>query len=90
MEDGESDSANAIYEQVRESFRRLVDSGREKELFDRVDWVSDAAALFIASHIKERDASKAVKVYERLAQSSQPFTALSAQHILREMRTTDG
>jgi hypothetical protein len=84
MQDGDSDTANSLYDRIQQAFQRLCQMNQENELFDRADTTSDAACLFIASHLKERDQPRAIKLYQRLARSSEWFVAMSAQHILSE------
>lgn len=85
MDDGDSDTANSLYDRIQEAFHRLCQMNQENELFDRADATNDAACFFIASHLKERDQPRAIRLYERLTRSSQWFVAMSAEHILSEM-----
>ena len=85
LEDGDSDTANLLYDRIQDAFQYLCQTKQEKPLFDRADSVNDAACFCIASHIKENDHSRAVTLYERLTRSSQPFISMSAKHILSEL-----
>jgi len=84
IEDGDSDTANSLYDRIHELFQEIRRSGQEEALFNRADTVDDAACFFIASHIKENNQRRAIMLYERLTRSPQPFVAMSAKTIVSE------
>src|SRR5258708_6373598 len=85
LEAGDSETANALHERLRSLFGQISRLKHEADLFDHVDRANDAACFCIASFVKERDQPLAIKLYERLAKSSQPLIAMLAEHILREL-----
>ena len=85
MEDGDSDTANSWHDRIQEVFQYLCQTKQENVLFDRADTTNDAACLFIASHLKGRDQRRAIRLYERLADSPLPFVAMSAKHIVKAL-----
>jgi hypothetical protein len=74
-----------LYDRIQDVFHRIAGTKQENELFNRAETSSDAVCFFIASHIKERDLRRSIRLYERLARSSQPLLALSAKHILSQI-----
>jgi hypothetical protein len=86
MNEPDSTTANALYDKIQPVYQEILKSRQETDLFDRADAASDPVAFFIASHMKEQDRERAIKHYERLAQSPFPFVAVSAQVILDLMK----
>ena len=86
MNEGDSDKANELHDKIQEIFKDICQNGNENALFERIDKVSNSTLFFIASHIKERDQDKAIPIYESLMKSSEPFIAISAKYILKEIR----
>lgn len=87
LENGESSTANSLHDRIQDIFQYLCRTKQENGLFERADTVSGAACFFIASHLKERDPSRATRLYERLTSASLPFVGLSAKQALSEMTT---
>jgi len=90
MEEGDSDTANTLHDRLLEVFQSISRKKQEDALFDRADTTNDAACFFIASHLKERDARRALGLYERLIRSPHPFIVMSAKHIVKEMAGPEG
>ncbi len=86
MSEGDSSKANAIHDVVQSTFKEIVMAGDVDALFRCADDDSDAVRFFVASHIQQRDTSHALIMYEQLSDSLLPFVAVSARHILRELR----
>jgi hypothetical protein len=89
LENEDSDTANALYDQIMDMYQHLCQTGQENALFDRVANVGDAACFWIAGHLKKKDRLKAIKVYDRLTRSPYPFLSLSAEYILKELAERD-
>ena len=85
LESGDSDTANLLHDRIQKIFQDISQTQQANALFDRADATSDAACFFIASHLKESDRSRAIRLYQRLTHSSLPFVGLSAKHALKEM-----
>jgi hypothetical protein len=85
LENGDSDAANVLYDRIQGLFQHLCDAKQEEALFGKAEFVRDAACLFIASHLKDRDPSRAMRLYQRLTQSDLPFVSLSAKHALIDL-----
>ena len=89
MDDADADTANQLYDRVRNAFATIHQQGEDELLFERVDRCDDAVSFFIASHLVKLDPRRALAVYERLAQSSKPYIAHSAKYIVKDMRSSD-
>ena len=87
LEAGDSEAANSLHDRIQGLFQRVRQAKQDVTLFERADTVSDAPCFFIASHLKESDPPRAIRLYQRLVQSSLPFIALSARHALADMST---
>jgi hypothetical protein len=87
MQQGDSKTANRLHDRIQEIFQQLCQRQQEQALFDKADTATDAPCFWIASHLKDRDRSRAIALYQRLARSSEPFVSLSAEYILAELTT---
>jgi len=85
MNSCDSSTANAIHDRIQQLHQRIVETRMEGFLLDHLNDENDLVSFFVASHVKERDTSRALPVYERLSHSSLPFIALSAKWILKEI-----
>jgi hypothetical protein len=90
MDDCDSETANALHDRIHEVFQCICQNKRENDLFDRAGTTSDAACLFIASNLKDRDRKRAMSLYKRLTGSPRPFVAMSARQILDDMTLHGG
>lgn len=86
MSRGDSAQANAIHDQIHSLHQIIASLGEEDVLMQHGVNGSDAARLFMASHLKERGDPLATSIYEQLVSSELPFIALSARYILLEMK----
>jgi hypothetical protein len=86
MSNSNSGLANSLHDRIQSVHQQIVNAGDEEALFQHVDDSRDSVSFFVASHVKDRNAARAMAVYERLASSKAPFIAASSRYILRELK----